>query len=95
MAHYQVMYWKEIPSQVKAYEEGGAGEVTVPLADRFTQSIDAYAMKLDLFGGEEYMMAWDWGQEQQREGTPEEVANAVARELEEKFSPAYFRELLK
>ena len=94
MAIYQVMYWKEIPSQVKAFKEGGSNEVTVPLPDRFTQSIDAYAMKLGLYGGEEYLMGWEWGDEQERDGDPDQVAQAVAQELQEKFSLAYFRDLL-
>jgi len=41
VAKYQVMYWKHIPSQVKAWE--GSTEVKGMLPDYFQAAIDAYA----------------------------------------------------
>ena len=43
MARYQVMFWKHIPSQVKAWDEGS--EVNRMMPDRFHVAIDVYAMK--------------------------------------------------
>ena len=43
MASYQVMYWKHIPSQVKAWD--GEAEAKRMLPDYFQAAIDAYAMK--------------------------------------------------
>ena len=43
MAKYQVMYWKHIPSQVKAWD--GDVEVKRMMPDYFQAAIDAYSMK--------------------------------------------------
>ena len=38
MATYKVLYWQEVPSQVKAEDDGD--DVTLPLPDRFQERID-------------------------------------------------------
>ena len=43
MANYQVMCWKHIPSQVKAWE--GEHQVKRMMPDYFQAAIDAYAMR--------------------------------------------------
>jgi len=43
MASYQVMFWKHIPSQVKAWE--GDTQVKRMMPSRFQVAIDAFAMK--------------------------------------------------
>src|SRR5438552_3069030 len=44
MASYQVMYWKHIPSQVKAWD--GEAEAKRMLPDYFQAAIDAYATRI-------------------------------------------------
>jgi Virulence factor len=80
MAKYQVMFWKHIPAQVKAWDEGG--EVKRMLPDRFQAAIDAYAMKDGSTEMDAYLEAWRWGDTQDRPGSAEEVASAVVRELD-------------
>ena len=84
MARYQVMAWKHIPSQVKAWDEGG--EVKRMLPDRFQAAIDAYAMKDGSTDMDGYLDGWDWGPVQERSGAAGEVADAVVAELEARFS---------
>jgi hypothetical protein len=80
MAKYQVMYWKHIPAQVKAWDE--AGEAKRMLPDRFQAAIDAYAMKDGSTGMDSYLEAWRWGDAQERAGSAEDVAKALVKELD-------------
>ena len=80
MATYQVLYWQEIPSQIKA--EDDLDTVTLPLDPRFMERIDRLAVQRGLQGTDEYLAQWRWSDAQEREGTAEDVANAVKRELE-------------
>jgi hypothetical protein len=80
VATYTVLYWQEIPSQIKA--EDDSDEVTLPLDPRFMERIDQLAARRGLQGGDDYLAQWHWSAPQDREGTAEEVAHAVKRELE-------------
>lgn len=80
MANYQVMFWKHIPAQVKAWDEHG--EVKRMLPDRFQAAIDAYAMKDGSTGMDAYLEAWRWGDLQERPGSAAEVADTVVNELD-------------
>ncbi|HKC18157.1 MAG TPA: virulence factor [Candidatus Dormibacteraeota bacterium] len=79
MAEYQVMYWKHIPSQVKAWD--GAHEVKSMLPDYFQAAIDAYAMKEGSTDMDAYLEGWHWGAVEQRQGEPERVLTDVIEEL--------------
>ena len=81
MAKYQVMFWKHIPAQVKAWDE--RSEVKRMLPDRFQAAIDAFAMKDGSTEMDAYLEAWRWGDPQERSGAAEEVAAAIVRELDE------------
>ena len=80
MAKYQVMFWKHIPAQVKAWDDGG--EVKRLLPDRFQAAIDAYAMKDGSTGMDAYLESWHWGDAEERPGSAEDVANALVGELD-------------
>jgi hypothetical protein len=83
VAKYQILYWKDIPSVVEASD--ATDSAAVQLSERFQLLIDAVAMKLGLDGTDEYLEQWHHGDEQERPGRVRDVADAVARELEEKF----------
>src|SRR5512145_442470 len=79
MADYQVLYWREIPSLVKAID--GAAEVSVRLPQRFHDAIDDAAMQAGATDTEAYLAGWRWGPMLMRPGTAREVAEAVAADL--------------
>ena len=79
MALYQVMYWKHIPSQVKAWE--GDSEVKRMLPDYFQAAIDAYAMKDGSTDMDAYLDGWHWGSVEKMEGAPDDVVSALIEEL--------------
>jgi hypothetical protein len=83
MALYQILYWRDIPSQVKAWDD--FDEIKVELPQRFATRIDLAAETLGLTKSEDYLAQWKWSDEQERPGTPDEVAAAVKQELEAKW----------
>ena len=80
MAKYQVMFWKHIPSQVKAWE--GTTEAKRMMPDRFQVAIDAYAMKDGSTDMDAYLDGWHWGPVEERAGAADEVLAAVIAELD-------------
>jgi hypothetical protein len=83
MAEYQVLYWQEIPSQVRA-EEGGE-EVKLELDPKLQERIDAVATERGLIGSDDYIEQWQWGDSMERPGSAQEVAEGVKKELEAQF----------
>ena len=81
MTSCRVLFWQNIPSQVKAWDD--FDEVKVELPARFAARIDQSAQAQGLTGTDDYLAQWHWGEALEREGTPAEVADAVCRELGE------------
>jgi hypothetical protein len=79
-AKYQILYWQNLPSQVKAWDE--FDEVKVDLAPRFAARIDAAAQRLGLTQSDAYLAQWRWSDEAERPGSAAEVADAVRLEIE-------------
>ncbi|HEY1220496.1 MAG: virulence factor [Bryobacteraceae bacterium] len=80
MATYKILYWQEIPTQIKA--EDDADDVTVELPPRFMAHIDRLAVQQGLQGSDDYLAQWRWSEEEEREGSAREVAETVRAELE-------------
>lgn len=81
MARYQILYWQDVPSVVKAFDDAG-GEVKRQLPDWDQQEIDKRAMVQGLTGSDAYLEQWHWGEIEERPGTPDDVLDAVERELD-------------
>ncbi|MDX6486519.1 MAG: hypothetical protein QOF43_1672 [Gaiellaceae bacterium] len=81
MTRYQILYWQDIPSVLKAVDDDGT-EVKRQLPDRFQQEIDARAMAEGLVGSDEYLEHWHWSTAEERPGAPNDVLDDVERELE-------------
>ena len=80
MANYKILYWQEVPTQIKA--EDDVDEVMLPLDVRFQERIDDLAVRRGLQGSDDYLAQWRWSDEEEREGSAEEVAKAIKAELE-------------
>ena len=79
MATYKVLYWQEVPSQIKA--EDDESDVTLLLPDRFQERIDRLAAERGLSGADDYLGQWRWSGEEDRDGSAQVVAEAVRDEL--------------
>jgi hypothetical protein len=81
VARFQILYWQDVPSLVKAFAEDGTA-TSRQLDQWFQQEIDRRAMAQDLQESGAYLEAWNWGEPDERAGTVDETLNAVERELE-------------
>lgn len=81
MIQYQVLYWRDIPVQIKLFAGRRPSSHTLP--GRFQLAIDRIAMQEGLVGTEAYLEQWHWSAKQERAGTPEDVLQALLCETEE------------
>jgi hypothetical protein len=68
-----------VPSQIRA--EDDENEITLPLPAKFMERIDHLAIQRGLHGSDDYLAQWQWSEEEEREGSAQEVAEAVREEL--------------
>jgi len=76
---YQILYWQDIPSELKAWND--FDEVKMSLPEKFVIKIDASAQKQGLISHDAYAAHLHWGETIERAGSPREVAEAVRKEL--------------
>jgi hypothetical protein len=91
MTTIQIVYWRDIPAQVKV--KSGRVRASRQLTDRFQIVIDRAAMRSGLFNTDDYLNAWRTVDAPERDGEPEAVAEAVAAELEASYPDARLDEL--
>jgi hypothetical protein len=84
MARYRIMYWKHIPQSFTV--EGDGRTVKKQLSRKIQNAIDAYAMAEGVTSTADYAAQYNRGDWVEREGSPEEVANALLSELEAEFA---------
>ena len=82
MTTYKILYWQEIPTQIKAEDE--SEDVAVMLDAKFMAQVDILAAKRGLQAADDYLAQWKWSEEEEREGSAHEVAEASKAELEAK-----------
>jgi cobalamin-dependent methionine synthase I len=78
---YKVLYWQEIPAQIRAEDDAG-NEVNIELDKKFAEHIDRAAHQRGFTEADAYSAQWKWGDEQERQGSARDVADAVKKELE-------------
>jgi Virulence factor len=81
MARYRVLSWRDIPAQVKVFEEGRR-PLSATLSERWQQEIDRVAMRDGLVGTDDYLSQWEWSPDAERDGSAEDVLEALVVELE-------------
>jgi cvfA/B/C family virulence factor len=92
MARYRIVHWKEIPSLVEAVD--GDRTARHQLSQKFQDLIDALAMRENATESDDYLEGWSQGDWIEREGLPDDVAQAVAAELEEGFQALLMKRFL-
>jgi len=89
LAKYQILYWYDIPLQVKAQE--GRARASKPLSERFQVAVDNASMEAGLTGTEEYLNLMQWSDFHERDGTPDEIVDALVVELEAQYARIEWR----
>ena len=84
MARYRIMYWKHIPQSITV--EGQGRTIKKELSQKIQNAIDAYAMAAGLTSTTDYAKEYKRGAWIERDGSPEEVAEALLAELETEFA---------
>lgn len=84
MARYRIIYWKHIPQSITV--EGEGRMVKKQLSQRVQNAIDAYAMAEGVTSTSDYAAQYMRGDWVERDGSPEEVAEALLSELEAEFA---------
>ena len=92
MAKYQIMYWKDIPAQVKAMD--GKEEFSAPLPPRFQEVIDEIAMRNGELNTDAYLDGWQWGEIKELSGIAKEIAQQIVAQIDAQY-PQNNDELLK
>ncbi len=80
MARYRIMYWKHIPQSFTV--EGEGRTIKKQLSQKVQDKIDAYAMVEGLTSTSDYAAQYKRGDWIERDGSPEEVADALLSQLE-------------
>jgi hypothetical protein len=80
MTRDRVLAWREIPTQVEVTDAAGS-VVKRPMPRWFMQEVRRITMREGLAGTDDYLAAFAWSDEVEREGTADEVADAVSAEL--------------
>lgn len=80
MTTYQILYWHDIPVQVRA--GGRRDRFSVVLPERFQIAVDSAAMAAGLAETDEYLAGFHWSEPAEQDGTAPEVAAAVASALQ-------------
>jgi Virulence factor len=93
MAKFQVLYWHDMPLQVRAGNR--RNRARIELAPRFKAVVDQLAMADGLTGTGEYLDGFHWSELQERGRSTEEAAAAVAAELETSYSQIDWLETAK
>lgn len=79
MATYKILYWQEIPVQIKA--DGDGESVKLQVTDNVMNVVDAFAMRQGIIGTDDYLEQWHWSEPAERPGSAQEVAHALQQEL--------------
>lgn len=83
MTEFQVTRWRELPSMVAV--RAGDESAKVQLAARFQEAIDEAAMRLGDIGATDYLEGWERSPWTEADGSPAEVLDRVAAELDREW----------
>lgn len=80
MTRYRITYWKNIPQSFIV--EGEGRTLRKQLSQKVQDKIDAVAMAEGLTSSSDYAAQYKRGDWMERDGSPEEVADALLAQLE-------------
>ena len=84
MAKYQIIYWRDIPVQVRVSQ--GRERLSKLLSPRFQQSVYRAAYRAKAINGQAYIEEWRPSEWQIMDGDLEKIASLVITDLEGSYS---------
>ena len=86
MPQYQIIFWRDIPSQVIVSEGGRRGaQVKKQLSERFEKAIDRAAMVGKAAATDDYLSEWKKSDPVECSGELEAIANDMVVKLEQDY----------
>ena len=82
MAFYQILYWQDIPAQIKVWDD--FDEIKIELSSKFSAKIDQAAKDQGLISEDDYLSQWNWGEETEFPGNAREAGELIKKGLEGK-----------
>lgn len=92
MAEYQITEWRGIPSLVVARDGDETAKVQLPV--RFQEAIDEAAMRMGDIDADAYLAGWSKSAWTAIEGSPQQVVERVAAEIESRLDDRALTALL-
>ncbi|MGI9461974.1 MAG: virulence factor [Alphaproteobacteria bacterium] len=87
MPSYQIIFWRDIPSQVIVSQGGRRGtQVKKQLSERFEKAIDRAAMVGKQVGADDYLAEWKKSSPIACEGDLHDIATSIFEKLEKDYS---------
>jgi hypothetical protein len=93
MTEYRIIYWRDIPAQIKLRDE--EGRASKPLSRRFSAAISAASLQAGLTASDDYLAMWRNSEWTAVSGTLEEAAAALLSGLEAAYPPPRLRALVR
>lgn len=94
---YQIIYWRDIPTQVKVKNEGEK-KVSRQLHRRFMAAMSAASTGSDTTATKDYMDAWrtsDWQEAESEANNAKDFADALVAQLEAEYPGDRLRQMVK
>jgi hypothetical protein len=91
-ASSQIIYWRDIPAQVRVRE--AAERFSLPLSLRFQKAIDSAAVRSGLTGTDAYLDQWRTTPWQPSDADPQSTAAALVAELEDSYNAERLESLI-
>ena len=89
MPQYQILYWHDIPVQVRVKK--GRKRSSKAMPGRFQEAVDKAAMRAKHASGDDYTDGYVWGEAQERDGDPQDILDAVVAELDVQYTEIDWR----
>ena len=85
MATIRIMYWKDIPYALRAFDDDGRCSKQLPKI--FETTVDSAAMAAGMAGEDDYQSGFRWGDKEERPGTAEENITKLYTEIVAAYPP--------
>lgn len=90
-AKARILYWKEIPVQFQVSDNQQT--VSVPLAPKFQEAVDAIAMFDQSIISDEYLNSWIWGNWQEFNKTATETTSHLSNKFNCNFPEDFVKRI--
>ncbi|MCB9421734.1 MAG: virulence factor [Ardenticatenaceae bacterium] len=94
---YQIIYWRDIPTQIRVKKDGDK-QVSRQLSRRFMAAMSAASTRSGTTDAEDYMDAWrmtNWQDVEPEVDNPEDWADRLIEQLEADYPGDRLRQMVK